>query len=153
MPSWCWQQFGTQACFQIFKLMLQRMAPKLRVARPTDQLPEVLRFYCDGLGLTELARFEAHNGFDGVMLGHPNAPYHLEFTHQPGHRAGRAPTPDNLLIFYLPDLADWQVAVQRMLDHGFQPITSYNPYWNHLGKTFEDPDGYRVVLQQAAWNL
>ena len=51
--------------------------PILRVARPTDNLPELLRFYRAGLGLQQLASFTAHNGFDGVMLGHPQAPYHL----------------------------------------------------------------------------
>lgn len=40
------------------------------------------------------------------------------------HRAGRAPTADN---------------------------RSFNPYWDRLGVTFEDPDGYRVVLQRDAW--
>ncbi|MBO0359925.1 VOC family protein [Hymenobacter sp. BT186] len=129
------------------------MVPKLRVARPTDQLAAVLRFYRDGLGLVELASFVAHNGFDGVMLGHPNAPYHLEFTHQPGHEVGRAPTADNLLVFYLPDAAEWQAAVQRLRAAGFAPVASYNPYWDQLGVTFEDPDGYRVVLQQTAWEL
>lgn len=127
------------------------MVPKLRVARPTDQLPELLRFYRDALGLVELASFTAHNGFDGVMLGHPQAPYHLEFTHQPGHTVGRAPTQDHLLVFYLPEHAVWQAAVQRMLDHGFTFVPSYNPYWDQQGHTFEDPDGYRVVLQNAAW--
>ena len=126
---------------------------KLRVARPTYDLNAVLRFYRDGLGLQVLTSFTGHNGFDGVMLGHPEAPYHLEFTHQSGHRVGRAPTADNLLVFYLPDYAVWQAAVQRMLDHGFAPVSAYNPYWDEQGKTFEDPDGYRVVLQQAAWNL
>jgi len=129
------------------------MVPKLRVARPTDQLPELLRFYCDGLGLVKLASFEAHNGFDGVMLGHPQAPYHLEFTHQPGHLVGRAPTTDHLLVFYLPEPAEWQAAVQRFTVAGFSPVPSYNPYWDQLGLTFEDPDEYRVVLQRAAWNL
>ncbi|MBC8085295.1 MAG: VOC family protein, partial [Hymenobacter sp.] len=123
------------------------MVPKLRVARPIDQLPAVLRFYRDGLGLTELASFVAHNGFDGVMLGHPKAPYHLEFTHQPGHPSGRAPTADNLLVFYWPDAAEWQTAVDRMKAAGFAPVSSWNPYWDQLGVTFEDPDGYRVVLQ------
>ncbi len=27
-----------------------------------------------------------------------------------------------------------------------------NPYWDKLGRTFEDPDGYRVVLQNADWH-
>jgi catechol 2,3-dioxygenase-like lactoylglutathione lyase family enzyme len=127
--------------------------PTLRVARPTDNLPALLRFYCNGLGLQQLAAFTAHNGFDGVMLGHPQAPYHLEFTHQPGHVVGRAPTADNLLVFYLPDAAEWHAAVQRMETAGFAPVSSYNLYWDQQGRTFEDPDGYRVVLQQAAWAL
>jgi catechol 2,3-dioxygenase-like lactoylglutathione lyase family enzyme len=127
--------------------------PKLRIARPTDNLPALLPFYCDGLGLRQLTAFSAHNGFDGVMLGHPQAPYHLEFTHQPGHAVGRAPTADNLLVFYLPDAAEWQAAVQRMRAAGFAPVPAYNPYWDQLGCTFEDPDGYRVVLQQATWEL
>ena len=128
-------------------------ASVLRVARPTDNLPALLRFYCDGLGLQQLATFSAHHGFDGVMLGHPQAPYHLEFTHQPGHLVGRTPTADNLLVFYLPDLLEWQTTVQRMEATGFAPVPAYNPYWDQHGRTFEDPDGYRVVLQQAAWDL
>ena len=128
-------------------------ASVLRVARPTDNLPALLRFYCDGLGLQQLAAFSAHHGFDGVMLGHPQAPYHLEFTHQPGHLVGRTPTADNLLAFYLSDLLEWQATVQRMEATGFAPVPAYNPYWDQHGHTFEDPDGYRVVLQQAAWDL
>jgi catechol 2,3-dioxygenase-like lactoylglutathione lyase family enzyme len=121
------------------------------VARPTDNLPALLRFYCDGLGLQQLASFAAHNGFDGVMLGHPRAPYHLEFTYQPGHGVGRAPTQDHLLVFYLPDHAEWHAAVQRMRAAGYLPVPAYNPYWDENGHTFEDPDGYRIVLQHAAW--
>jgi YycE-like protein len=30
-------------------------------------------------------------------------------------------------------------------------VKSFNPYWDGNGCTFEDPDGYRVVLQNAAW--
>ena len=125
--------------------------PILRVARPTDNLPALRGFYCDGLGLTQLVAFTAHNGFDGLVLGHPQAPYHLEFTHQPGHIVGRAPTADNLLVFYLSDAEAWRAAVQRMAAAGFAPVPAYNPYWDAHGRTFEDPDGYRVVLQQAAW--
>ena len=83
----------------------------LRVARPTDHVDEVVRFYSDGLGLTKLGSFEDHEGFDGVMLGAPGAPYHLEFTQKRGHKAGRAPTKENLLVFYLPDEQQWQAAV------------------------------------------
>jgi len=34
---------------------------------------------------------------------------------------------------------------------GHAPVPSFNPYWDVDGKTFEDPDGYRVVVQHAAW--
>ncbi len=125
---------------------------QLRVARPTEDLEAIIRFYRDGLGFEVIDSFTGHAGFDGVMLGHPGWAYHLEFTHQRGHSAGRAPTPDNLLVFYLPDRSEWERAVQRMTDRGYAPIPSYNPYWDVNGKTFEDPDGYRVVLQNAAWN-
>lgn len=80
-------------------------APKLRVARPTDDIEALLPFYRDGLGLAVLYRFEGHGGFDGVMLGGPGAPWHLEFTHAAGHAAGRAPSEDNLLVLYLPATA------------------------------------------------
>lgn len=123
----------------------------LRVARPTDHMPEVVRFYRDGLGFEVLGSFEDHDGFDGVMLGHQHSSYHLEFTRHRGHSAGRAPTRDNLLVFYLPDADEWREAVERMQAHGYEPVQSDNPYWDKRGRTFEDADGYRVVLQQAAW--
>ena len=127
------------------------MTPRLRVARPTDDLETVVRFYRDGLGLAVLTSFQDHDGFDGVMLGHPGAPWHLEFTTRHGHRAGRAPTPDNLLVLYLPDRAEWLAARARLEAAGHSPVPAFNPYWDRLGRTYEDPDGYRVVLQNAAW--
>ena len=126
-------------------------APILRIARPSDNLDALLPFYRDGLGLDVLYRFEDHDGFDGIMLGRSGWPYHLEFTRAAGHAAGRAPTQDNLLVFYLPDPADWAAAVARMKAAGFAPAPSFNPYWDRDGATFEDPDGYRVVLQRATW--
>lgn len=125
----------------------------LRVARPTDDLAAVIDFYRDGLGLTVLYEFKNHAGFDGVMLGYKGAQYHLEFTHKAGHKAGRAPTEDNLLVFYLPDDGEWGAAIARMEAAGHKPIKPFNPYWEKKGKTFEDPDGYRVVLQNSAWNV
>ena len=123
----------------------------VRVARPTDRLDRVVRFYTDGLGLQILYRFENHEGFDGVMVGIPGEPYHFEFTQHRGHLVGRAPTQDNLIVFYLPDRPEWQRAVDRMKATGYEPVKSYNPYWDRSGVTFEDPDGYRVILQNASW--
>lgn len=123
----------------------------LRIARPTDDPAAVVRFYRDGLGFEVLSEFRDHAGFDGVMLGRPGAAYHLEFTRAAGHPAGRAPSEDNLLVFYLPDEAEWKGAVARLEAAGYVAVRAFNPYWGRAGKTFEDPDGYRVVLQNAAW--
>ena len=115
----------------------------------TDHLEEVVRFYTEGLGLSRLGAFEDHDGFDGVMLGVAGAAHHLEFTRKRGHTAGSAPTQDNLLVFYLADRETWQRAVDRMIAAGYDPVPSFNPYWDRAGRTFEDADGYRVVLQNA----
>jgi len=123
----------------------------LRVARPTDQLAAVVEFYRDGLGLEVLGEFHDHEGFDGVMLGQKGAAYHLEFTRKADHPVGRAPTEDNLLVFYLPDPGEWARAVARLERAGHKAVKSFNPYWDKKGRTFADPDGYRVVLQNAAW--
>lgn len=48
--------------------------PILRVARPSDDLDALPPFYLNGLGLKMLARFDDHNGFDGVILGHAGFP-------------------------------------------------------------------------------
>ena len=127
-------------------------APIMRVARASDNLEALRGFYGDGLGLQVLYRFHDHDGFDGIMLGAPGAPYHLEFTRARGHTAGRAPNADCLLVFYLADRGEWEAAVGQMLAAGFEPVRSFNPYWDREGRTFEDPDGYRVVLQNTAWN-
>jgi catechol 2,3-dioxygenase-like lactoylglutathione lyase family enzyme len=127
-------------------------SPVLRVGRPTDDIDALLPFYVSGLGFEILYRFEDHDGFDGVMIGHRGQPYHLEFARRHGHTAGRAPTRDNLLVFYLPERSDYEAALARMAAAGFAPVVSYNPFWDDGGKTFEDPDGYRVVLYNAAWS-
>ncbi|XZE53018.1 VOC family protein [Planctomycetaceae bacterium SH139] len=123
----------------------------LRVARPTDRLQEVREFYCRALGFKVLAEFKDHDGFDGVMLGHEHAGYHLEFTTKHDERAGSAPSHEHLLVFYLPDALQWRAAIARLESFGAPAVLSSNPYWNKDGRTYEDPDGYRVVIQNSAW--
>ena len=123
----------------------------LRIARPSDDLDKIVRFYRDGLGFEVLSEFRNHDSFDGVMLGHKGAGYHLEFTSKHGHKAGRAPTEDNLLVFYLPNSSAWAGAVARLEKLGYKSVMAFNPYWDQKGRTFEDPDGYRVVLQNGSW--
>jgi hypothetical protein len=124
----------------------------MRVARPTGNLAGIADMYAKGLGFSVLARFAEHEGFDGVILGAPEQPYHLEFTAHRGHVAGRAPTKDHLLVFYIPDREAWEDRCARMIAAGFRGVASYNPFWDIQGRTFEDLDGYRVVLENAVWN-
>jgi catechol 2,3-dioxygenase-like lactoylglutathione lyase family enzyme len=124
----------------------------LRIARLSAHLATVVRFYRDGLGFDVLYEFRDHDGFDAVMLGHKGAAYRLAFVHNVGHKRGQTPTDDNLLVFYLPDADEWKRAVARLEELGHQSVKAFNPYWDVKGKTFEDPDGYRVVLQHASWS-
>lgn len=128
------------------------MQTRLRIARPVSDLPRSERMYCAALDLRVLARFENHQGFDGVMLGRPGMDYHFEFTQCREHPIEPNPTPEDLLVFYVPDREDWQSACDRLVDNGFVRVTSFNPYWEASGQTFADPDGYRIVLQNAAWS-
>ncbi|MBS0337946.1 MAG: VOC family protein [Proteobacteria bacterium] len=128
------------------------MPPHLRIARPVTDLTRTKSMYCDGLGLRVIDRFENHAGFDGVMLGLPGSAYHFEFTFCRTHPVVPAPTAEDLAVFYFPDHSEWQAACARMLAAGFRQVASFNPYWDLRGKTFADPDGYRVVLQNDEWN-
>lgn len=126
---------------------------KLRIARPSDKLAEITAMYVNGLGFKVLGSFEGHNGFDGTIVGHEQHNYHLEFTHHRGSTVGKAPTQDNLLVFYFSDPTIWEACCQSMLDAGFVAVKAYNDYWDVAGRTFEDLDGYRVVLQNREWGL
>ena len=127
------------------------MHAHLRVARATDHLEEIVCFYRDGLGFEVVGEFHDHTGFDGVMMGHAGLQYHFELTRERGVTAGRAPNADSLLVFYLPEEAAWESAVERMETAGYAAVRSHNPYWDWCGKTYEDADGYRVVLCQNGW--
>jgi hypothetical protein len=53
----------------------------------------------------------------------------------------------------VPDADEWHRRVERMRAAGFEPVTAFNPYWDEKGATFEDPDGYRVVIQRGSWDV
>jgi hypothetical protein len=123
----------------------------LRIARPSDNLSQVALMYKNGFGFEILSEFKDHNGFDGVILGHSKATYHLEFTHHYATVVGRAPTQDNLLVWYVPEIAAYKKLMDNLLQAGFIKVASYNPYWDQNGSTFEDCDGYRVVITLDQW--
>jgi hypothetical protein len=108
--------------------------------------------YRIGLGLVRIGHFEDHNHFDGVMLGEPGGAYHFEFTYCRSHPVRPTPTPEDLFVFYVPDREEWRQRCEAMEAAGFNVVSSLNPYWEKDGRTFEDPDGYRVVIQCATWS-
>jgi len=124
---------------------------QVRIARPTDRLAEVVRFYRDALGLEQIAAFEGHADYDGVMLALPGRRDHLEFTHHESGSPPPAPTKDNLLVFYyVEDEGIFRKMAARLRRHGHELVEPENPYWLEKELTFEDPDGWRVVLMHAA---
>ena len=127
------------------------MTPLLRIARPVSDLRRSVDLYCRGLGLCVVGSFENHAGFDGVMLGFKDAGYHFEFTYCRAHPVAPVPTAEDLVVLYLPDSARWKILCASMSAAGFQAVASFNPYWDSRGRTFEDHDGYRTVLQQEEW--
>jgi hypothetical protein len=108
--------------------------------------------YCRGLDLRVIDSFENHDGFDGVMLGAEGADYHFEFTQSRNHPVRPTPTVEDLAVFYIPSASEWQATCARMPAAGFKEVAPFNPYWGARGRTYEDGDGYRVVLQQGEWS-
>jgi catechol 2,3-dioxygenase-like lactoylglutathione lyase family enzyme len=120
---------------------------QVRIARHTERLDEVVAFYRDALGLRELGGFRDHAGYDGVFLELPGSGAHLELTSGGTHGAP-APHPESLLVLYLDDDAAVRDVAARL---DAEPVAPANPYWAEHGLTFEDPDGFRVVLVPERW--
>jgi hypothetical protein len=122
---------------------------QVRVARPTDKLKEIEEFYCEGVGLEKIGSFSGHRGYIGIMIGLPNANYHLEFTQHIEGSPCPAPTNDNLLVLYIPNRSTIQLIAERLLQMGYPEVEPENPYWAEKGVTIEDPDGWRIVMMNT----
>lgn len=140
----CWKE-GSRMKFKNFT------ATQVRIARPTDKFEEIIDFYVNGLGLEEIGRFEKHQGYDGVIIGLPNADYHLEFTRHEEGSPCPAPSNDNLLVFYITNKDEIYAIYERLRNMGFEAVAPENNYWKEKGITIEDPDGWRIVLMNRAY--
>lgn len=98
------------------------MQTQLRVARHTERLDELVRFYRDGPGLTEIGGFSDHDGYDGVFLEVPGTGAHLEFT-SGGADPGPVPHPESLLVLYLGDADAVRAIVARLGSTRSRPPT------------------------------
>jgi len=119
----------------------------LRIARPVSDLLHSRDMYCQGLGLNVIGEFNHHDGFSGYMLGRTDLSWHLEFTQCHYHPVTPSPSKEDLLVLYIPEKAEWDTVYRKIVAAGFRRAESFNPYWDSSGATFEDNDGYRVVLQ------
>ena len=116
-----------------------------RVARHTDNLETIIKFYRDLLGLEVIGEFNNHDKYDGVFIGKVGLNWHLEFTtseESPKHQTDK----DNLLVFYLDSEEEYILLKQKFNDNGFSSVQSKNPYWNNNGSMYIDPDGFRIVI-------
>ncbi|SCY11203.1 VOC family protein [Flavobacterium caeni] len=121
---------------------------KLRVARHTAHIQPLIDFYCGLLDLEILGEFHDHDGYDGVFIGNRGQDWHLEFTvsdeapvHQPDH--------DDLLVFYAESEAEFHHLTEQFHNRNIPEVEANNPYWREKGKTYTDPDGFRIVISKA----
>jgi catechol 2,3-dioxygenase-like lactoylglutathione lyase family enzyme len=126
-------------------------AATIRLARPSRDLAAAERFYVQGLGLQVLYRATAESAdeHDLLMLGWPQASWHLELVGGPHLKASPAPTAEDLLVLYLSAPID-ESLVAQLEENGGRRVTQ-GKYWDRWGVTVEDPDGYRLVLSSRAW--
>ncbi|APY89690.1 VOC family protein [Streptomyces alfalfae] len=126
----------------------------IRIARPTRDLTAAERFWVDGLGLSVVYRADggaAPGEHSLLMVGWPDASWHLELVNEAAAPVRPRPTEEDLLVVYVDGRVPEEL-VARLEEHGGKRVTSPNPYWNEWGVTVEDPDGYRLVLSTRAWS-
>ncbi|HEU5421126.1 MAG TPA: VOC family protein [Streptosporangiaceae bacterium] len=124
----------------------------MRIARPSRDLRAAERFWVGGLGLEVLYRADedAEGGHALLMMGWPDAAWHLELVGDPDGTTPPAPTEEDLLVLYLGGEIDEDV-ISRLTRSGGTLVAARNPYWDRWGVTIEDPDGYRLVLSTRSW--
>ena len=121
---------------------------KFRAARHTTNLQPLIDFYCGILDMEILGEFHAHDGYDGVFIGNRGSDWHLEFTvsdEKPRHN----PDEDDLFVFYAESDAEYDHLIEQFTINNIPEVTAKNPYWSANGKTYTDPDGFRIVISKA----
>lgn len=122
-------------------------ASVFRIVRPTDKFQTIIDFYQTGVGLQMISSFSDHDGYNGVMLGLPGYPYHLEIIERIGGDANINPNEDNLLVFYFEDSSAITEIEQRLNSMGYPTLPAKNPWWNdHNAVYIEDADRWGIIL-------
>ncbi|HJQ44628.1 MAG TPA: GNAT family N-acetyltransferase [Jatrophihabitantaceae bacterium] len=114
-----------------------------RVAHPTRDLDRSIRFYRDVLGLTSSGGFREHDGYDGEIFALPSGG-ELELTASSVLPA--EPSAEDLLVLFVDSRDEMEAISAELSAVGTATVAADNPYWNRYGRTFLDPDGYRVIV-------
>src|SRR5262249_25942902 len=127
-------------------------ASHLRIARPSFDLAAAERFWVFGLGLDVLFRSgsSAAGGHALLMVGWPDAAWHLELVSDPGGETPAAPTEEDLLVLYL----DGEVAagvVRCLIDGGGAGVAPRITVGDEGGVTLAAQEGSRLVLPSGSW--
>lgn len=125
----------------------------LRIARPARDLATAERFYVEGLGFDVLQRGRGTSTGERslLMVGLSGTAWHIELIHDTARTVEPVVTPDDLLVLYLDAPVDPSL-VARIERAGGKRVPAHNAYWDQIGVTFEDPDGYRLVLCERGWS-
>lgn len=118
---------------------------KLRVARHTNDLEKMEAFYINTLGFERLGGFQDHNGYNGVFIGKSGLDWHFEFT-QSEKNVNHTFDEDDIIVLYPVTISEYDIFINILIENNISFIISKNPFWNHNGKMFLDPDGFRLVV-------
>src|SRR4051794_22749446 len=102
-----------------------------RLAHPVRDLDVSLAFYRDLLGLVPRGGFTGHEGYDGAFLALPGGG-ELELTVGPGRP--RPGTDEDLLVLYLPSLADVRQVATELAAAGVTAVPAGNPHMDRGGR-------------------
>lgn len=85
----------------------------------------------NGVGLSEIWRTDTvpEGRHQLLMVGHPEARWHLELVLDPEMHAAHSPGPEDLLVLYLGAEADL-ARTGRIEQHGGRAVAARNPYWD-----------------------
>ncbi len=124
----------------------------VRIARPSRNLAAAERFYVEGLGFKVLQRGSGTSTGERnlLMVGLPGSAWHFELIHDTARTIDPVLTPDDLWVLYLDASVD-PALIERIEQAGGKHVPAHNPWWDQVGVTIEDPDGYRLALCERAW--
>jgi hypothetical protein len=127
-------------------LLSSPSAPRMRVARPTTDMEGVVNFWTNVVGLEELSGFKDHDGYDGVILGHPDQQWELELIRHVSGMPLPSPTEEDLIALYVRRDTANQL-IDRLHLAGHRQFEHPNPYWRATGASaYSDPDGYTLII-------